>query len=191
MRNASRPATAIINVLLMTDLFASADSQRVHSTSRLERVAPRVTSLLATAVLTTLWTMVLSVTALLPLSVSAQSTPVADAALGTVRITAAVRAGGKPLPTGSYELRLSSERPAPNRGQGADSQRYVDFVANGVVVGRDVAEVLRDADLPPTGASTQPVADGVRVELLRGGEFLRISVRRTGVRYLIHLPIAP
>jgi hypothetical protein len=140
-------------------------------------------------------TIVLSIAALLPLRASAQSattaTTATDAVLGTVRITAPVRAGGKPLAAGTYELRLSSERPTPNPGQGADSQRWVDFVANNVVVARDVAEILRDADLPPTGASTQPVADGVRAEMLRGGEFLRISVRRAGVRYLIHLPTAP
>lgn len=30
---------------------------------------------------------------------------------------------------------------------------------------------------------------GVRAHILKGGDFLRISVKRQGVRYLIHLPV--
>jgi hypothetical protein len=109
--------------------------------------------------------------------------------LATVRVPAGVLADGKPLPAGAYELRLTQERPAPLAGQSPDAQRIVEFVADGRVVARETAEVLRDSDVPAVGTSSQPVQSGARVEMLKGGEFLRVSVKRAGERYLIHLRV--
>ncbi len=109
--------------------------------------------------------------------------------LGTVRITAAVMADGRPLPSGTYEVRLAQERPSSPSGQSADAQRWVEFVADGKVIAREIAEVLRDDDLPAIGASSKPVPSGSRVEMLKGGEFLRISFKRERERYLIYLPV--
>jgi hypothetical protein len=120
-----------------------------------------------------------------------QPAKAAGGVLTTVHITQSVMANGKPLPAGVYELRLTNERPNPLPGQSPDAERWVEFVANGAVVGRDVAVVLRDDDLPSIGASSVPSRDGTRVELLKGGEFLRISVRRGGERYLVYLPVVP
>lgn len=105
-----------------------------------------------------------------------------------VQIPPGVLAGGKPLPAGTYDVRLSDMKPGPDAVPSA-AQQAVEFVSGGVVAAREVAEIVRDDDLPPVGASTQPAAPGVRVELLKGGEFLRISVKRDGVRYLVHLPV--
>jgi len=113
-----------------------------------------------------------------------------SASLGTVRITQSVLANGTPLPAGSYELRLTNEQPTPRAGQSTGAERWVEFVADGRVVGRDVATVLRDGDLPEAGASAAPVRDGTSVALLKGGEFLRISVKRGAERYLVYLPVA-
>jgi hypothetical protein len=118
--------------------------------------------------------------------------PAADpATLATVRITQSVMANGYPLAAGLYELRLTNERPAPLPGQSAEAERWVEFVANGSIVAREAAVVLRDDDLPSEGASSVRAGEGTRVELLKGGEFLRISVRRGGERYLIYLPVVP
>ena len=111
--------------------------------------------------------------------------------LATVRIPQAALANGKPLPPGTYELRLTREQPAPLKGQSADAQRWVEFVAGGAVAGREVAEILRDSDLPAVGASSVPSGTGTRVDLLKGGDFLRVSVKRGGERYLVYLPVAP
>jgi len=119
---------------------------------------------------------------------SAQTTAPAGT-IATVRITQSVLAGGKPLPAGTYELRLTDERPTPLPGQSADAQRRVEFVANGTVVAREVAEVMRDSDRPAVGASAQHSREGTRVDELRGGEFVRISVTRGTEQYLIYLPI--
>jgi len=115
----------------------------------------------------------------------------ATGVLAAVQITTSVLVNGKPLPAGLYELRLTNERPTPLPGQSPDAERWVEFVSNGQVVAREVAEVLRDDDLPTVGASSVPSRDGTRVVMLKGGEFLRISMRRGRERYLIYLPIAP
>lgn len=132
------------------------------------------------------------VVALAALSAPAGQQTNTDAAmsLGQVRIPLAVLSNGQPLPAGTYELRLGTGAPTPNVGQSPDAQRRVEFVNGGTVVARDVAEVLRDDDRPPVGASTQPAADGIRVDLLKGGEFIRVSAKRGGTRYLVHLPVA-
>lgn len=109
--------------------------------------------------------------------------------LATVRIAQPVLADGKPLPAGTYEIRLTRSGPAPMVGQSPDAQRVVELLAGGKVVAREVAEVLRDDDLTPVGASSAIVGSGVRVDMLQGGEFLRISVKRERERYLICLPV--
>jgi hypothetical protein len=118
--------------------------------------------------------------------------PAADpAALAAVRITQSVMVNGYPLAAGLYELRLTNEHPTPLPGQSSGAERWVEFVANGSVVAREAAVVLRDDDLPSEGASSVRARGGTRVELLKGGEFLRISVTRGAERYLIYLPVVP
>jgi hypothetical protein len=109
--------------------------------------------------------------------------------LAAVRITHRVLADGKPLPEGTYELRATNERPTPAAGQSPDAERWVEFVTGGTVVAREVAVVLRDDDRPTVGASSIPSRSGTHVEMLKGGEFLRISVRRGGEQYLLYLPV--
>ena len=114
-----------------------------------------------------------------------------SATLATVRITQSVMANGYSLAAGVYELRLTNEHPTPLPGQSSEAERWVEFVANGSIVAREAAVVLRDGDLPSEGASSVPARNGTRVELLKGGEFVRISVRRGAARYLVYLPVVP
>jgi hypothetical protein len=117
----------------------------------------------------------------------AQAPPAAGQVLGTVRLTQTVMADGKPLPAGTYEVRLTGQSLQPLAGQTPGGEQYVEFVSNGSVAGRDVAVVMpATGSVGTAGASTQP-----RVEMLRGGDFLRISTTRGGNRYLIHLPVRP
>jgi hypothetical protein len=120
---------------------------------------------------------------------SAQSLP-ETSVLATVRIAEPVLADGRPLAPGTYQVRLTDERPTPRPGQSADAQQWVELIADGSVVAREVAEVIRDDDRPDIGASAERAAEGVRLQMLKGGEFLRISVKRQGIRYLIHLPVS-
>ncbi len=108
----------------------------------------------------------------------------------SVQIPVTVLADGKPVPPGKYSIRLTAERPGPLPGQPVGAQQRVELLADGKVVAQEIAEVLKDEDLPAEGASSQHVQNGTRVEMLKGGEFLRISIKRDGARYLLYLPIA-
>jgi hypothetical protein len=111
-------------------------------------------------------------------------------AVASVKLPVTVLVNGKPLPPGMYDVRLTGERPALLPGQPSGAQQWVELMAGGKVMAREIAEELRDEDLPAVGASAQPVRSGTRVEMLQGGEFLRISIKREGTRHLLYLPIA-
>lgn len=112
----------------------------------------------------------------------------AASVLGTVRITQPAMAGGTMLQPGTYEIRLTGEHLKPLPGQSEDAGQWVEFISNGTVVARDAAEVMTPGNAP-VGTSGGPNTRA-RVELLKGGDFLRVSMTRGGERYLIHLPVA-
>src|SRR6185503_6066703 len=112
----------------------------------------------------------------------------APAMLGTVQITQPVKAGGTVLQPGTYQIRDTGEHATPLPGQGENAQAYVEFVANGKVMARDIAEVM-EGQPAPVGTSGG-TSSRLRVERLRGDEFVRVSTMRGGERYLIHLPVA-
>jgi hypothetical protein len=115
----------------------------------------------------------------------------ASVTLGTVRITQPVLADGKPLPPGTYEVRLTDEFLPPNPGQSPDAVRVVEFVKGGQVVARDGAEVITSEGSSVGTSGGAAGSSRPRVDLLKGGEFVRVSATRDGMRYLIHLPVAP
>lgn len=109
--------------------------------------------------------------------------------LGTATIAQPVLVGGITLPAGTYEIRLTGEHAKPLPGQSEDAVQGIEFVQNGTVVARDAAEVI-PAEPAHTGTSGGS-STRLRVERLRGDEFVRLSTTRNGERYLIHLAIAP
>jgi hypothetical protein len=112
----------------------------------------------------------------------------APASLGTVRITQPVMAGGTMLQPGTYEVRDTGEHVKPLPGQGEEAQTKVEFVSNGRVVASDIAELMSSGTRP---VGTSGGAGGrLRMERLKGDEFVRVSAMRDGERYLIHLPVA-
>lgn len=114
----------------------------------------------------------------------------ASVTLGTVHITQPVLADGKPLAAGTYDVRLTDEYLPPNPGQSPDAVQVVEFVADGMVVGRGAAEVIPMEDA--VGTSGSPATSSkLRVEKLKADDFIRIATTREGKRYLIYLPIAP
>ena len=109
------------------------------------------------------------------------------AALGTVRLTQPVMVGGTVLQPGTYEVRDTGEHTMPLPGQSEDAQTRIEFVKSGSVVARDVAEVMT----PEGGAvGTSGGTGRLKVETLRGGDFIRVSTTRNGERLLIHLAVA-
>ena len=105
-----------------------------------------------------------------------------------VQIAQQVMADGKPLPAGTYELWITDERPDVKAGAPSENQRVVEFAQNGKVVAREIAEVFRRGERQVVGTSGSAGTSGARTEMLRGGEYLRVSINDPDGRFLIHLP---
>jgi hypothetical protein len=108
--------------------------------------------------------------------------------LASVSIDRPVLANGQPLAPGRYDVHLTNDWPDPlERGEQQGTQ-WVEFRAEGRTAGREAALVI------PMGAidaisEWHPAPGATRVDVLKGGEFVRVWVNRAGTNYLIHLPI--
>ena len=107
----------------------------------------------------------------------------------TVNITQPVMAGGHTLSPGSYELVVTDESPADPSGQPHEAQRWVEFVRDGMVVAREIAEVFPHPETP-VGTSSASGAPRAVVQKLKADDFLRVSVNAANARYLVYLPIS-
>src|SRR4051812_49238376 len=108
--------------------------------------------------------------------------------LGSVRLTRAVKADGKPLPAGTYQVRLTAQNanpPAPGEAPGLE--RWVEFLQGGQVKGREVATIVPQSEIAQVERDRPPAPNAVKVELLKGGEYVRIWTRRGNYHYLLHL----
>lgn len=110
-------------------------------------------------------------------------------AIATVTLTEPVKADGKALAAGTYEVWLLDERPNLT-GAPSNAQRVVELHQNGKMMAREVAEVFGAGERPVGTSGTTGRMGKATVQKLRGGEFLRISITDAGARYLIHLPTA-
>ena len=121
------------------------------------------------------------------------SVPTGDTVLGTVTIPRAVTADGKPLPQGQYTVRLTAQAAQPTvAGQQPDLNRWVEFVQGGQVKGREVVSIVPADEVKDTqpGPDLEPgkaPRSTVKVEMLKGGDYLRVWIARQGTQYLIHL----
>jgi hypothetical protein len=122
--------------------------------------------------------------------------PATDTVLGTVTIPRGVTADGKPLARGAYTVRLTAQAAQPTvAGQLPDLNRWVEFVQGGQVKGREVvsiipAEEVQQTQQGPDLDNGHAPRSAIRVQALKGGEYLRVWIARQGIHYLIHLPFA-
>ena len=107
------------------------------------------------------------------------------AVLGSVTLTRKVLADGQPLAAGTYQVRLSSDQVKPVVGESPQAERYVEFVRAGKVAGREVATVIPSNDLSTMKYGRPPV-NSSKVEMLKGGDYLRVWINSGGNNYLIH-----
>ncbi len=115
----------------------------------------------------------------------------APVTFGTVRLPQAVMADGHRLAAGSYQVRITNDRPTPGAGQSPTGECWVEFVKGGSVAGREVASVIPADEIGPVAKKeTKPAAGASRVDMLKGGEFLRVWMNRAGTHYMVNMPIA-
>ena len=137
-------------------------------------------------------TMTVALTLALGAGVGAQAAPQATttstANLGTVRIAQSVTANGQALAAGSYQVRLTTEAPPKVVGQTVAETRWVEFMRGTTVAGREVATLISAADMR-TMAKMPRQGGAVRIQTLKGGDYLRLWITHSGEHVLIHLPI--
>jgi hypothetical protein len=119
------------------------------------------------------------------------SAPAGEMALGSVSVPRGVKADGKPLPAGTYQIRLTGQTATPDaKGQTAPLERWVEFVQGGQVKGREVVTIVPRESIDKVQKDAPPRANGSKVELLKGGDYYRVWINRGGNHFLIHLPAA-
>ena len=95
--------------------------------------------------------------------------PEGQMALGTVHIPKSVKADGKPLPAGTYMVRLTPQTAAPDaRGQTPTLERWAEFVKGGKVVGREVVTIVPQSDIAKVQKDTPPKPNSPNPATTRG-----------------------
>src|SRR5262245_59763581 len=107
--------------------------------------------------------------------------------LGTVNLPRKLMADGQPLTAGTYQVRLSDEKPEPVVGISPDANRFVEFVRGGKVVWKAMATVVSNEDIGPIAKGPKPPTNGSRVDTLKGNDFVRVWINHGTENYLIHM----
>jgi|SoiMethySBSTD1v2_1073268.scaffolds.fasta_scaffold41890_3 hypothetical protein len=111
--------------------------------------------------------------------------------LGTANIPKAVMANGQPLAAGTYTVRLAAEgADKPAVGQTPDLSRWCEFVQGGQVKGKELCTVLSASEVGAVVKDTPPAAGSVKVQMLKGNDYLRVWANRGGTHYLVHLAVS-
>jgi hypothetical protein len=117
--------------------------------------------------------------------------PEGPVSLGSVRVPAAVMVDGKRLQPGTYGLRLTGEvAKPPVVGQAEKLERWVEFLKGSEVQARAVATIVPKAAIKDVAEGTPPEPGTHRVERLKGGDYLRIWINKSGDHVLLNLPLA-
>lgn len=122
-----------------------------------------------------------------------ENVPTKQMRLATVRIPRKVTADNQPLKPGTYQVRLTGEALQPAAGETPNLEQWVEFLQAGKVKGKAVASVIppdRIKDVAKTPPGRLPKPGTVRVELLKGNDYVRVWINKGGLNYLIHLPVA-
>jgi hypothetical protein len=122
-------------------------------------------------------------------AVSAQTA--AGASLGSVRLPQRVTIGDQALAAGTYTVRTSNDPVEPVVGQAPESQQWVEFVQGGAVRAKTLATKLTPAEVKEVAESSVPSSGSSKVELLKGGDYLRVWINQGGTNYLVHLSVTP
>jgi hypothetical protein len=124
-----------------------------------------------------------------PSTAGAPTAPTGEMALGSVRLPRSVTADGKPLPAGTYQVRLTEQQAKPEAvGTSENLERWVEFVQRGAVRGREVVSIVPQDEIKLVVKDAPPRPGTSKVQVLRGNDYLRVWINRGGNHFLIHLP---
>jgi len=124
-----------------------------------------------------------------PNTATAPPAPTGELALGSVKLPRAVTADGKPLPAGTYQVKLTAQEAAPKAiGTTPPLERWVEFSQGGSVKGREVVSIVPQAEIKMVEKDAPPPPNGSKVQVLRGNEYVRVWINKGGNHYLLHLP---
>src|SRR5581483_5220870 len=99
---------------------------------------------------------------------AAPQAPEGQLALGSVHIPKPVKADGKPLPAGTYQVRLTADTASQDaKGQTKSLERWAEFMKGGKVVGREVVTIVPQADTSKVQKDSPPKAGMAKVETLK------------------------
>ena len=108
--------------------------------------------------------------------------------LGNVRLPKGVKADGKDIPAGTYQVRLTPNEAKPDaKGSSEVLERWVEFTQKGEVKGREVVSIVPSDEIKLVQKDAPPATNGAKVETLKGGDYVRVWINRAGNHYLIHL----
>jgi hypothetical protein len=125
-----------------------------------------------------------------PPTEAAGAAPEGQLQLGTVHLPKAVKADGKPLPAGTYTVRLTADTASQEaKGQTKSLERWAEFMKGGKVAGREVVTIVPQADISKVQKDTPPRPNASKVETLKGGDYVRVWINKGGNHYLMHLPV--
>jgi hypothetical protein len=116
------------------------------------------------------------------------SAPAGDLLLGSVRLPKAVTADGKPLPAGTYQVRLTGQETSQAIGITESLERWVEFLQGKTVKGREVVSIVPASEAKLVAKDAPPPPNGVKVQTLRGNDYVRVWFNKGGNYYLVHLP---
>jgi hypothetical protein len=117
--------------------------------------------------------------------------PTGDMALGLVHLGKGVKADGKSLAAGTYQVRLTAQQATPDaKGETPSLERWVEFVQKGQVKGREVVTIVPQAEIGLVQKDAPPHANAAKVEMLKGGNYMRLWINKGGNHYLVHFPVA-
>jgi hypothetical protein len=124
-----------------------------------------------------------------PATEGTPSAPEGQIALGAVHIPKNVKADGKTLSAGTYQVRLTPQTASPDaKGQTASLERWVEFVKGGKVEGREVVTIIPQSEIAKVQKDTPPHANSAKIETLKGGDYMRLWINKGGNHYLVHFP---
>jgi Flp pilus assembly protein CpaB len=124
-----------------------------------------------------------------PGTAAAPAAPTGDLVLGSVNLPKGVSAEGKPLPAGTYQVRLTAQEAKPDAvGASENLERWVEFVQGGTVKAREVVSIVPQAEVKMVVKDAPPPSGTSKVQTLKGNDYVRVWINRAGTHYLIHLP---